>query len=103
MGWLWVLLADVKREQSLCEGREGQGFPIEADVRSRNGDNDPDWAASVFSANEVVESGTNSLCHFRCSSTDPIAKTELCTRHILANSSIDRRAHHRSPLGDSLS
>jgi hypothetical protein len=68
MGWLWVLLANVKREWGLCEGREGQDFPIEADVRSRNGDNDPDWAASVFSANEVVESGTNSLCHFRCSS-----------------------------------
>jgi hypothetical protein len=30
-------------------------------------------------------------------------KTELCTRHILPNSSIDRGAHHRSPLRDSLS
>jgi len=27
----------------LCEGREGKDFPVEADVRSRNGDNDPDW------------------------------------------------------------
>jgi hypothetical protein len=27
----------------MCEGRGGQDFPIEADVRSRNGDNDPDW------------------------------------------------------------
>jgi hypothetical protein len=30
-------------------------------------------------------------------------KTELCTRHLVANSGIDRRApNHRSPLSDSL-